>query len=123
MACAGIAGFPSPPDDHAEGKVDLAQLLIENRPTTFIARVQGVSMTEAAMFDGDLAIVDRSFKIWHERQGRVMLSFANARYPAFVLRDDGEVDVWGVVANTIGLGRRCEIPSATSTGTSARSCL
>ena len=79
------------------------------------------------MFDGDLAIVDRSlmplngdivvvdidgersFKIWRERQGRVTLSFANARYPEFVLREDAEVEIWGVVVNTIGLGRRCEI--------------
>jgi DNA polymerase V len=121
------AGFPSPADDHAEGEIDLAKLLVGNRPATFIVRVQGDSMTEARMFDGDLAIVDRSlmpldgdivvvdidgersFKIWRERDRKVTLSFANARYPAFVLRDDAEVDVWGVVANTIGLGRRCEI--------------
>jgi DNA polymerase V len=127
MARAVPAGFPSPADDHAEGEIDLAKLLIENRPATFIVRVQGDSMIEARMFDGDLAIVDRSlmplngdivvvdidgkrsFKIWRERQGRTMLAFANARYPAFVLQNDAEVEVWGVVVNTIGLGRRCEV--------------
>ncbi len=120
------AGFPSPANDHAEGEIDLAKLLIENRPATFIVRVEGESMTEARMFDGDLAIVDRSliplngdivvvdidgersFKIWSEQKGRATLSFANPKYPEFVLRDDSEVDVWGVVVNTIGLGRRCE---------------
>jgi DNA polymerase V len=127
MGRAVRAGFPSPADDHAEGEIDLAKVLIENRPATFIVRVSGDSMTEARMFEGDLAIVDRSlmplngdivvvdidgersFKIWRERQGRVALSFANACYPEFVLRDGAEVDVWGVVVNTIGLGRRCEV--------------
>jgi DNA polymerase V len=121
------AGFPSPADDHAEGEIDLGKLLIENRPASFIVRVQGDSMRDSRMFDGDLAIVDRSlmplngdivvvdidgersFKIWRERQGRVTLAFANPSYPDYVLRDDAEVDVWGVVVNTIGLGRRCEI--------------
>ena len=127
MARPVAAGFPSPADDHAEGEIDLGKLLIGNRPASFIVRVSGDSMTEARMFDGDLAIVDRSlmplngdivvvdidgersFKIWRERQGRVTLSFANARYPEFVLREDAEVEIWGVVVNTIGLGRRCEI--------------
>jgi DNA polymerase V len=127
MARPVPAGFPSPADDHAEGEIDLGKLLIENRPATFIVRVQGDSMTEARMFDGDLAIVDRSlmplngdivvvdidgersFKIWRERQGRVALSFANARYPEFILCEDAEVEIWGVVVNTIGLGRRCEV--------------
>ncbi len=37
------------------------------------------------------------------------LSFVNARYPEFVLREGADVEIWGVVANTIGLGHRCEI--------------
>jgi DNA polymerase V len=127
LARAVRAGFPSPADDHAEGEIDLAKLLIENRPATFIVRVSGDSMTAARMFDGDLAIVDRSlmplngdivvvdidgersFKIWRERQGQTALCFANPTYPEFVLREGSEIDVWGVVVNTIGLGRRCEV--------------
>jgi DNA polymerase V len=124
MARPVPAGFPSPADDFAEGEIDLGRLLIVNRPATFLVRVQGDSMVEARMFDGDLAIVDRSlmpldgdivvvdidgersFKVWGERQGRVTLSFANARYPAFTHGPDAEIEVWGVVVNTIGLGRR-----------------
>jgi DNA polymerase V len=126
------AGFPSPADDFSEGEIDLGKLLIENRPATFVVRVQGDSMIEARMFDGDLAIVDRSlsplsgdivvvdidgersFKVWGRSATSIILSFANARYPEFVLRDDAEIEVWGVVVNTIGLGRRSK-PRLTTT--------
>jgi DNA polymerase V len=127
MRRAVRAGFPSPADDHAEGEIDLTRLLISNRPATFLVRVEGNSMTGARMFDGDIAVVDRSlsplpgdivvvdvdgersFKVWGGRSGGVRLSFANPAYPAFALREDAEVEVWGVVTSTIGLGRRCDV--------------
>jgi SOS-response transcriptional repressor LexA len=62
MARPVPAGFPSPADDHAEGAIDLGKLLFGNRPASFIVRVSGDSMTETRMFDGDLAIVDRSLR-------------------------------------------------------------
>jgi DNA polymerase V len=54
------AGFPSPADDFIEEEIDLQRLLIVNRPATFLVRVAGHSMILARLFDGDLAIVDRS---------------------------------------------------------------
>ena len=47
------AGFPSP-------DIDLNSHLITNAPATFIIRVQGKSMINAGIYDGDLLIVDKS---------------------------------------------------------------
>jgi DNA polymerase V len=117
-------GFPSTADDFAEEEIDLQRLLIANRAATFLVRVAGDSMVGKGLFDGDLAVVDRSlvacdgdivvvdidgersFKVWSRRGGAVMLSFANPRYPAFQLNGDAVVEIWGVVASSINPQRR-----------------
>jgi DNA polymerase V len=118
------AGFPSPADDFIEEEIDLQRLLIANRPATFLVRVSGDSMVGARLFDGDLAVVDRSlvpragdivvvdvdgersFKIWSTQGRRVRLSFANPRYPEFQLASDALVEVWGVVSGSVNPTRR-----------------
>ena len=118
------AGFPSPADDFIEEEIDLQRLLITNRPATFLVSVAGDSMAGKHLFDGDLAVVDRSlspqngdivivdvdgersFKVWHRQGRRVSLDFANPRYPAFDLPPDALVEVWGVVSGSINPRRR-----------------
>jgi len=48
------AGFPSPAEDHIEHPLDLAEYLIENKAATFLMRVEGNSMQDAGILDGDL---------------------------------------------------------------------
>ncbi|CAM2887237.1 Protein UmuD [Methylobacterium mesophilicum] len=120
------AGFPSPADDFIEEEIDLQRLLIANRPATFLVRVAGDSMMLAKLFDGDLAVVDRSltprngdivvvdidgersFKVWRRQGPRISLSFANPRFPEFQLSPGAEVEVWGVVSGSINPRRRSE---------------
>ena len=54
------AGFPSPATDYVEDDIDLNSHLIKNAPSTFLIRVQGKSMTNIGIHDGDLLVVDRS---------------------------------------------------------------
>ena len=54
------AGFPSPATDYIEDDIDLNSHLITNAPATFIIRLQGKSMTNVGIYDGDLLIVDKS---------------------------------------------------------------
>ncbi len=54
------AGFPSPATDYIEDDIDLNTHLITNAPATFIIRVQGKSMVNVGIYDGDLLIVDKS---------------------------------------------------------------
>lgn len=53
------AGFPSPAEGVHE-KLDLIRLLVRHRASTFFFRVDGVSMVDAGMDEGDIIIVDRS---------------------------------------------------------------
>ena len=53
------AGFPSPADDFRE-KLDLVKLLVRHSASTFFFRIDGVSMVDADMDEGDIIIVDRA---------------------------------------------------------------
>ena len=54
------AGFPSPADDHIEGKLDLNLHLIRRPASTFFVRAEGESMKDIGIFEGDILVVDRS---------------------------------------------------------------
>lgn len=118
------AGFPSPAADFVETTLDLNTYLIDNPTATFYLRVQGDSMIDAQVFDGDILVVDRSRTpsrgrvviasvqggdhLYVKRLGvhagvPALLSCNRARaadYPAIPLNDDG-CEIWGVVVATI----------------------
>lgn len=116
------AGFPSPADDHVEGRLDLNEHLVRRPAATFFARASGESMTGAGIFDGDLLVVDRGLApqpddiviaVLHGdltvkrlvRQGADWLLCAeNANYAGLPL-DEGS-EIWGVVTHSIR--RHCQ---------------
>ena len=53
------AGFPSPAEDCRE-RLDLVKLLVRHSASTFFFRIDGVSMVDADMDEGDIIIVDRA---------------------------------------------------------------
>jgi len=53
------AGFPSPAGEVRE-KLDLIKLLVRHSASTFFFRIDGISMVDADMDEGDIIIVDRS---------------------------------------------------------------
>ena len=53
------AGFPSPAEDLGE-RLDLVKILVRHKAATFFFRVDGVSMVDAGMDEGDILIVDRA---------------------------------------------------------------
>jgi DNA polymerase V len=59
---ADATGFGSPTDDYMDRGIDLNQQLVRNKPATFFMRVQGNSMINACIHDGDIVIVDRGLK-------------------------------------------------------------
>lgn len=54
------AGFPSPASDYMAHALDLNKLLIKNPAATFFVRVNNDSLSDQGIFEGDIAIVDRS---------------------------------------------------------------
>lgn len=56
------AGFPSPAQDYITESIDLNKELIQNKETTFYARVEGNSMVGAGIYDGDYVVIDKSLE-------------------------------------------------------------
>jgi len=54
------AGFPSPAQDYVEKELDLNELCIRRRASTFFVRASGSSMQDLGLFDGDVMVVDRA---------------------------------------------------------------
>jgi DNA polymerase V len=117
------AGFPSPADDHIEGKLDLNEHIIRHPAATFFARAAGESMKDAGIFDGDLLVVDRSItaqsddiviavlhgeltvKRLKKPNGAWVLTSENPTFPDIPI-DDAGCEVWGVVTHSIR--RHCD---------------
>jgi DNA polymerase V len=113
------AGFPSPAADYVQNKIDLNEKLIEHPAATFLVRVQGDSMIDANLHDGDLLLVDRSITPRHRHivvailngeftvkrliksGGDVFLKAENKAYRPIEIREGMDFEVWGVVRHII----------------------
>jgi len=114
------AGFPSPATDYVEDDIDLNAHLIKNIPSTFLIRVQGKSMNNIGICDGDLLVVDRSLDpknfstvIVNVNEELVVKSFIKEKEQSFLtsgseklkdkinLIENPEILIWGVVTYVI----------------------
>ena len=114
------AGFPSPATDYIEDDIDLNSHLITNAPATFIIRVQGKSMTNVGIYDGDLLIVDKSLNpknfstvIANVNEELVVKTLIKTKETNYLtsgskntsdrinLTDNPEIIIWGVVTYVI----------------------
>ena len=114
------AGFPSPATDYIEDDIDLNSHLITNAPATFIIRVQGKSMTNVGIYDGDLLIVDKSLNpknfstvIANVNEELVVKTLIKGKETNYLtsgskntsdrinLMDNPEIIIWGVVTYVI----------------------
>ena len=114
------AGFPSPATDYIEEDVDLNVHLIKNVPATFIIRVQGKSMMDVGIYDGDLLVVDKSLKpknfstvvanvhdelvvknFVKEKDEQFLTSSSKKIEDKIIINNDSEIFIWGVVTYVI----------------------
>ena len=73
------AGFPSPATDYIEEDIDLNMHLLKNVPATIIIRVQGKSMVDVGINDGDLAKVIKCNCSICKRKGAIMSMVKNEK--------------------------------------------
>ncbi len=121
------AGFPSPAQDYMHDSLDFNRDLIRNPESTFYGRVEGDSMIEAGICDGDIAVIDRSIEaqdgdvivayvneeftikyldLSHRKDGYIELRPANRNFRPIRIHEFDEFEVWGVVVWTIKNWRR-----------------
>ena len=115
------AGFPSPAEDIRE-KLDLIKLLVKHKAATFFFRVDGVSMVDCDMDEGDIIIVDRAIDPYNNCKAvcfidgeytvkrvemlddKVRLMPANehnSKYKPIEVTSENQFIIWGVVTYTI----------------------
>ena len=98
------AGFPSPAEDYNHDTLDFNRDLIRNPEATFYGKVEGDSMIEAGINDGDIAVIDRSLEyldLSHRNDGYIELRPANKDFKPIRIDEDDDFEVWGVVIWTI----------------------
>lgn len=113
------AGFPSPAEGIIDQKLDLNTHLIPHPVSTFFLRVEGHSMINAGIHDGDLLIVDRSLepndhkivvaalhgeltvKRVHKKQNQLYLMPENKDFQPILITEEMGLTIWGVVTHVI----------------------
>jgi len=113
------AGFPSPAQDYVEQSIDLNKLIIKHPSSTFFARVDGNSMENTYIMDGDIAVIDRSLEVYDGckvvanidgeyvmktikiEKDKVLLIAENPDYPPITVTHDQNLIIWGVVTHVI----------------------
>ena len=114
------AGFPSPATDYIEEDIDLNIHLIKNVPATFVIRVQGKSMTNVGVNDGDILVVDKSLKprnfstvianvhdelvvksFIKEENKQVLTSGSKNFEDRILINEEEDIFIWGVVTYVI----------------------
>lgn len=121
-----VAGFPIPLDnDERAQDIDIVQMLCPHPEATYLIRVEGDSMIDANIFDGDILIIDKSqrnpapnepamcehngeytIKFVQEIDGRPCLVPANDDYPIRPITEGDTFSVWGTVIRIIHIPRK-----------------
>lgn len=116
-----VAGFPIPlSSDELAQDVDVMKMLCPHPDSSYLIRVQGRSMIDAGVNDGDLIIVDKSQRNPTEKQiavcelngeytlkrvsvrdGSLWLVPANPEFPEIEVVEGDDFSVWGVVTYVI----------------------
>ena len=113
------AGFPSPADDYVVETLDLNDFLMPCKEASFLLKVKGESMLDAGIHDGDILVVDKSMtatdgrvvivaldgqftvKTLEKKRGKIRLIPANPEFAPIEIKDEQELQVWGVVTSVI----------------------
>ena len=122
FADGGIkAGFPSPAQDYITESIDLNRDIIHHKESTFYARVDGDSMKDVGISDGDIVVVDKALEA---KDGDYVVAFLdgdftikefrkdksgdfgwliphNDEFESIKLTADNDFIIWGVVTFTI----------------------
>ena len=113
------AGEPTSGDDYQEDTVDLGKHLVRDPSSTFVMKVDGWSMRDAGIADGDELVVDRGVAA---EDGRIviaeidseltvkrlkrtavgwLLQASNPDFADIPIDDKNDLHIWGVVTRVL----------------------
>jgi len=110
------AGFASPAEEDAADIISLEEFLLGDKEASYMLRVQGDSMKEAGILDGDLVVFERTaacrpgdivvaliedgytLKYLRQESGRFYLEAANPQYPILYPKDG---QILGIVTGSM----------------------
>ena len=117
-----VAGFPSPADDYSHDTLDFNRDFIKHPEASFYGRVEGESMRDAGLLNGDRVIIDRAVEphdgsivvawwdggftmkfldLTHRKDGYIELRPANPDFPVFKVDNPDAFEIWGTVIHLI----------------------
>lgn len=113
------AGFPSPALDFIDTTIDLNKELVKHPTATYYGRVQGESMKNAGINDGDMVVIDKSIeavdgkiavcyldgeftlkRLKIDKSG-VWLMPENEKYKPIKVSEESTLTIWGIVTYVI----------------------
>jgi len=112
------AGLPSYANEDLDDSIDLNNYLVKKPISTFMLKVQGLSMRDAGILPDDVLIVDRSEKPRHnkiviasvdgeltvkrlyKRGDMIKLLPENPDYSEILIREESQLVIWGVVTGS-----------------------
>lgn len=111
-------GFPSPAQDYVEQRIDLNELLVRHPSATYFVKAAGDSMIDAGIGDGDLLVVDSTYRATHgdiviaavdgeftvkqlQLRPVVQLNPMNSAYSPIRISPEETLDIFGVVTHII----------------------
>ncbi len=89
------AGFPAEADTLVETTINLDNFLIQKKDATFVLEVDGDSMIEAHIADGDMVVAERTS---HARDGEIVIAEVDGEFTMKYFRTEGG-KVWLEPAN------------------------
>jgi DNA polymerase V len=118
------AGFPSPAEDKIDKRITPNELVPFNPDASFFLTVEGDSMKNAGIIEGDHALVDRSvdpkhndivvahmngetlIKRLYNQNGIVKLMPENPLYQSIKITEGSDMEIQGVVVTVIRILRK-----------------
>ncbi len=89
------AGFPSPSEELIQDTVNIDEFLIQKKESTYIFEVDGDSMIDAHIADGDLVVAERTDKA---KDGQIVIAEVDGEFTMKYFRKSGD-KVWLEPAN------------------------
>jgi repressor LexA len=89
------AGFPSDVDEQVEDTMSIDDYLIEKKEATYMLEVDGDSMIDAHIADGDMVVVERTDKA---KDGQIVIAEVDGEYTMKYFKKSGD-KVWLEPAN------------------------